>query len=324
MDDLKEKKKRLEKAISFLISIGEIGSDTPTKNVATRMNRDYAGVCSAINGAERYLTRKFTQAFCAEFGGIISFEWLWEGKGEMTTEQKYKADVIAWEDTSLRGETQKDRLKVLKDWLVENDETCRHSETRVLKVMGLGDEYFNTPSKRGWESLHSSIYVRIKRAWPYVNLDWIMTGKGDMITKSALKAGNGNGVPYFDVDFMGGFDEMINDQTSVPAYFVDFKPFNEKGNMWLNITGDSMAPRINSGDKICIRQIDPEDVIYGEIYAIVTHGGLRTVKWLTRSPLDGMVRLVPENKDPRFGDYQDIDWKDIMFIYRVIGAVRSF
>lgn len=324
MDDLKEKKKRLEKAISFLISIGEIGSDTPTKNVATRMNRDYAGVCSAINGAERYLTRKFTQAFCAEFGGIISFEWLWEGKGDMTTDPKYAADVTALSDSSSQYDTQKDRLRMLKDWLVENDETCRHSESRVLKIMGIGDEYFSTQSKRGWENLHGSIYVRIKRAWPYVNLDWIMTGRGEMIQKSVLKAGGEDGIPYYDVDFLGGFDEMANDQTSVPVYFVDFKPFNTKGNMWLNITGDSMAPRINSGDKICIRQIQPEDVIYGEIYAIVTKGGLRTVKWVTRAPQSGMVRLVPENKDPKFGDYQDISWNDIIYIYKVIGAVRSF
>ena len=133
-----------------------------------------------------------------------------------------------------------------------------------------------------------------------------------------------NGVPYFDVDFLGGFNEMVNDQTRVPAYFINFQPYNKKGNMWCDIVGDSMSPRINSGDKICIRKVEVEDIIFGEIYAIVTKSNMRTVKWVTRSPENGMIRLVPENKDPRYGDYQDIAKSDILFIYKVIGAIRSF
>lgn len=323
MDDLKEKKRRLDKAIAFLISIGEIGSDTPTKNIAMRMNRDYSGVCSAINGSERYLTRKFAQAFCADFGSIISFDWLWNGKGKMTEEEK--SDSRPEEpEAGADKETQKERLRILKDWLVRNDDTCRNSELRVLKMMGLGEGYFSNKEK-GTGSIHSNTYVKIKKAWPYVNLDWIMTGDGKMLdSKPQRDVPSGEGVPYYDVDFLGGFDEMLNDQTDIPTYSVDFKPYNAKGNMWVNITGESMSPRINSGDKICIRKILPDDIIYGEIYAIVTQGGLRTVKWVTRAAAPGLIRLIPENKDPRFGDYQDIELKDILYIYKVVGAIRSF
>ena len=320
MDDLENRKKRLEKAIAFLISIGEIESDAPIKNIATRMHRDYGGVCSAVNGKEKYLTRKFAMTFCSDFGNIISFDWLWEGKGEMTASRRYEENV-----ETAGVDSQKERLRMLKDWIVENDETCKHSESRVLKMMGLKEDYFNTAQKRNWGSLHSSLYVRIKKTWPFVNLDWLMAGKGEMLAERFVRSiTSESGVPYFDVDFLGGFDEMENDYTKVPAYYIDLQPFNDKGNMWLNITGDSMAPRINSGDKICIRKIQPQDVIYGEIYAIVTRGGMRTVKWLTRSTQEDTVRLVPENKDPRFGDYQDIAWNDIIYIYKVIGAVRSF
>ena len=87
-----------------------------------------------------------------------------------------------------------------------------------------------------------------------------------------------------------------------------------------------MSPRINSGDKICIREIRIDDIIYGEIYALVIGESydMRTVKWITRSPEAGMIRLVPENKDPRYGDYQDIRIADIRKVFKVLGAVRSF
>lgn len=94
--------------------------------------------------------------------------------------------------------------------------------------------------------------------------------------------------------------------------------------MWCDIVGDSISPRINSGDKICIRKIEAEDMIFSEIYAIVTKSDMRTVKWVTRSPEIGILRLVPENKDSRYGDYQDIAKSDILYIYKVIGAIRSF
>ena len=54
-----------------------------------------------------------------------------------------------------------------------------------------------------------------------------------------------------------------------------------------------MSPRINSGDKICIREIRKEDIIYGEIYALIIgeECDTRTVKWVTRSPEEGKIRL---------------------------------
>ena len=131
---------------------------------------------------------------------------------------------------------------------------------------------------------------------------------------------------YFDVDFLGGFDEMVNDQTIMPSYYIDIQPYNRNGNVWFNITGDSMSPRINSGDKICIREINIEDIIYGEIYALVIGQTeiMRTVKWVIRSPENGKIRLVPENKDPRYGDYQDIDKIDVRKVFKVIGSIRTF
>lgn len=219
----------------------------------------------------------------------------------------------------------KERLLLLKEWLQVNDPKCKNNESEVIRRLGLGMGYFTTSDKQENKNLRESTYKKIGEAWPQVNLDWLKTGIGEMFNDPVIIEDEPtNGVPYYDVDFLGGFSEMLNAQTQVPAYFINFQPYNKRGNIWCNITGDSMSPRINSGDKICIRKIEVEDIIFGEIYAIVTKNDMRTVKWVTRSPENGMIRLVPENKDPRYGDYQDIPKNDILFIFKVIGAIRSF
>ncbi len=220
-----------------------------------------------------------------------------------------------------------DRLLQLREWLQENDPKCKNNESEILRRLGLGTGYFGTSEKQENKSLRESTYKKIGEAWPQVNLDWLKTGKGEMFNEPVIIEEEPiNGVPYYDVDFLGGFNEMVNDQTSIPAYFINFQPYNKRGNMWCNITGDSMSPRINSGDKICIREINKEDIIYGEIYALVIGETeiMRTVKWVTRSPEKGMIRLIQENKDPRYGDYQDISISDIRTVFKVLGAIRSF
>lgn len=61
------------------------------------------------------------------------------------------------------------------------------------------------------------------------------------------------GVPYYDVDFCGGFEIMVNDQTSVPAGYINIPQYN-KADSWANITGHSMEPLISHGDMIALKK----------------------------------------------------------------------
>jgi len=219
-----------------------------------------------------------------------------------------------------------ERLLQLREWLQVNDPKCKTNESQILRRLGLGSGYFGTSEKQENKSLRESTYKKIGEAWPAVNLEWLRTGEGEMFTEPVIfDEETDDGVPYYDVDFLGGFNDRVNDQSIYPSYYINFQPYNKKGNVWCNIVGDSMSPRINSGDKICIQPVNSvDDIIYGEIYAIITVNDMRTVKWVTRSPEPGMIRLVPENKDPRYGDYQDIRKTDIFRIFKVIGSLRSF
>lgn len=112
----------------------------------------------------------------------------------------------------------------------------------------------------------------------YISGDWLLTGEGEMMRnrcsdkhfESIYKENEQNispnkgtltnstpkladdpnvGKPYYDVDFIGGFTEIFNSQVSVPATNIVIRGF-EKADLWCNVTGHSMEPKINHGDII--------------------------------------------------------------------------
>lgn len=132
-----------------------------------------------------------------------------------------------------------------------------------------------------------------------------------------------SGVPYYDIDFIGGFDLIINDQTLAPAYLIDFKPY-ERATCWCNITGHSMEPEISHGDIIALRKINDWSYIpFGEVYAIVTRNDMRTVKRLAKGSSEDTFTLIPTNKSPEYAP-QEIKKSDILCMYEVMGCMKKF
>ena len=158
---------------------------------------------------------------------------------------------------------------------------------------------------------------------PDVNVEWLITGRGSMMgnNEKELTTQNINdGVPYYDVDFIGGFDEVFNDQTANPELSIT-NGICPRAQLWCNITGHSMEPTISNGDIIALRQCSIDDIQYGEIYAVVMDS-FRTVKMLRRSETPGMIRFVPVNTADF--DPQDFPVKRILKIYEVVGCLRRF
>ena len=81
-----DRKKRLNEAIKYLISIGMIDGKSPAKSISITMNRNSSNISSTTRGDERYLNSKFVRDFCATYKNIISEEWIWSGVGEMLTD----------------------------------------------------------------------------------------------------------------------------------------------------------------------------------------------------------------------------------------------
>lgn len=179
------------------------------------------------------------------------------------------------------------------------------------------------------ESIQPDKLKSIAINYPTLNIEWLLIGVGKMIKSDKEKIEpNVNhefrGTPYYNVDFIGGFDVILNDQTVSPDYYIDFAPYNENGVVWCNITGKSMEPEINSGDIIAMKELTTniEYLPFGEIYGFVTNE-YRTVKKLGKSDKDGYIRLIPTNKSDEFAP-QDIPTDMVIKVFSVLGSVKRF
>lgn len=168
-----------------------------------------------------------------------------------------------------------------------------------------------------------------------ISVEWLITGRGEMLSTMQEKKQEKSdseeklpkvsynpaiGKPYYDVDFLGGFNEIVNSQVTIPTNNIVIQGF-EKADFWCNVTGHSMEPKINHGDIIALHKCTLEDIQYGEIYAVVLDT-LRTIKILRRSSDPKKLRFVPINTTDY--DEQEYSVERIMNVFEVIGSISKF
>ena len=187
------------------------------------------------------------------------------------------------------------------------------------KSIGASNGYVNNISR----SIGIDYLNTLVEKYSKLSLEWLLTGKGTMYRDDEVPAkvsyDPNVGKPYFDVDFIGGFSEIFNDQTTLPACNV-LVPGFEKASVWCNVTGHSMEPKINHGDIIALRECSINDVQYGEIYAVVLDT-IRTIKILRRGSSSDVLRYVPINQD---FDEQEFPISRIIRVFEVLGSIARF
>lgn len=163
-----------------------------------------------------------------------------------------------------------------------------------------------------------------------ISADWLLTGEGSMLRREEQTEESPSvnqdyaGAPYYNVDFVGGFDLMENDQTRTPDYYINYKPYNKEGVVWCNLTGHSMEPELSNGDIIALKEVNTpiQYLPSGEIYGIVTDD-YRTVKRVRLSHKEGFIRLIPSNKSEEYCE-QEIPISMVRKVYAVLGSIRKF
>ena len=262
--------------------------------------------CNLSNGAVSKMgdnTRRSTLNKICDTYPQLNIDWLLTGKGDMVKE--YTVDS-------------------LRDRILEYCDFKKMTINEFQAKAGLDKYLFDDSSK----AINSHIIKKILYYHPDLNRDWLLTGEGDML-KSGDEATDkprinySQGVPYYNVDFIGGFDIVENDQTVNPEYLIDFKPY-AKATCWCNISGHSMEPEINNGDIIALRRIDDFSFLpMGEIYAIVTKNDMRTVKRIGPSANPDNYTLIPTNKSPEYG-IQELPKNMILAVFEVMGCMKRF
>lgn len=173
------------------------------------------------------------------------------------------------------------------------------------------------------EKISGDIANAIATAYPQYNVLWLLTGEGTMLKSNkgdGPKISYNHGVPYYNVDFIGGFDLVFNDQSRNPEYYIDFEKYNT-ATCWCNVTGHSMEPEINHGDIIALKAVDDFRFLpLGEVYAIVTRNEMRTIKRLGKAK-NGNYILYPTNKSPEYSP-QELPADMIDKVFQVLGCMK--
>jgi len=201
------------------------------------------------------------------------------------------------------------------------------SKYRFYKKTGLSNGFLDKNRNVGSDKCEI-----ISNHYTDLNLSWLITGKGDMLLSGKtnlpekstplLSPESQEGVPYYDVDFSGGFNAIFNNQTLLPDHNIVFEPFKD-AQLWCNVTGNSMAEKINHGDIIALKELPnwEENVLFGEIYAVVTEH-LRTIKIIRKSDNIDTFKLVPINTLDF--DENEVKKSSILRIFEVLGAIKKF
>lgn len=156
-----------------------------------------------------------------------------------------------------------------------------------------------------------------------LNFEWLKYGEGEMYNENEPKPeiSYADGVPYYDEDFLLGFEEIGTPNSENPDFLIRM-PGYEKATLWCNASGHSMEPEINNGDIIALQRIvDFSFLPFGDVYGFITTNGMRTIKRIGRSSDPKCYRLIPTNKEY---DEQDIPKDKILIVYRVMGAMKAF
>lgn len=198
------------------------------------------------------------------------------------------------------------------------------------RSVGMSNASFGK-SLKGGKAIGTDKLENILTIYQDINPSWLLTGEGNMLRlesekKEKLPSVNQTyeGAPYFNVDFIGGFDVIVNDQTRNPDFYINYPPYNQEGVVWCNLTGHSMEPEISNGDIIALREVTTpiQYLPAGEIYGIVTEE-YRTIKRIRLSNREGYVRLIPSNKSEEYCE-QEIPISMIIHVYAVLGSIRKF
>ena len=202
-----------------------------------------------------------------------------------------------------------------------------HTKTGFAESVHYGRTSMSAAMNGDEKYLTDNLFENICKSYPNVfNLDYLLSGEGELLLEDQLNqpaiyeiVQEHQGPPYYNVDFVGGFDLMENDQTVNPDYYINCRPYNDC-DCWCNVHGNSMYPTIASGDIIAMKRIhDFSYLINGEIYAIVTNNGLRTIKRVRDN--GDTLTLIPDNKEV---DEQTIPKSIITHVYLIKGSLKQF
>jgi Predicted transcriptional regulator len=192
-----------------------------------------------------------------------------------------------------------------------------------------GISYANIKGKGLFSEIGGTQIGKILSAYPNINPEWLLTGKGSMLKTSmpvaiALKDSDtkDNPIPLVNENAVAGFGSAnfaISNQ-DVKDYYIIPKFKFLKVDFMIEIHGSSMYPKYNSGDIIaCTILHDRKFIQWNKCHIIASREQGILCKRILPSEKENCITAVSDNKEYR---PFDIPEDDITGIALVVGVIR--
>lgn len=205
------------------------------------------------------------------------------------------------------------------------------SKDRILKFskkyLGIGQNQFETKcgisngyiSKLKKGSMGADIMNKISKVYPNLNLEWVVTGEGEMIKGCEDNSFQGMATAYFheNMPATAGDGEQPQIFNEKPTGIIRLPNLNGAKHIF-PVVGCSMMPRIKAGDLIGVTDevalgslIDPDN-----IYLIITTENQRMIKHIGKiNREEETITCVSENEN--YAPFK-LDFSEIYRVYQVV------
>ncbi|MEN2402993.1 S24 family peptidase [Flavobacterium sp. MC2016-06] len=171
-----------------------------------------------------------------------------------------------------------DKSTNIKERILQITDYKRISKERFFESIGM--TYGNFKGKSKLTPINSSALVDILTICPEINIEWLLTGNGEMLKENLiipnhLKVNDIKEIPLISIQKIGKFDkEEIPVTDIINSYKVP--ELEHKGVKYLiKVSDSSMYPQYNNGDVLACRPImDLSFIQWGKAYVLDTEQGV--------------------------------------------------
>ncbi len=141
--------------------------------------------------------------------------------------------------------------------------------------------------KRGDNGISRRLAELIVTAFPEVNLAWLISGAGEMLTPEATRSLQVN---FYDLDI----ETNIGRLESIDPSSTIMIPHSIEADLAMVYKGSAMTPQIPTNSIVIVKRVETESIIWGREYLVVTDK-IATLRLIRAHNDETKLRLAPHN-----------------------------
>jgi phage repressor protein C with HTH and peptisase S24 domain len=223
-----------------------------------------------------------------------------------------------------------DKISPIKERILQFIDSQNIKKINFCELTGIS--YANLKGKSLYSEIGGDKIAEILSVYPYLNPEWLLTGKGEMLRKDYevqvihkppyKEAITDEEINLYDIDAAANLQTIFSNsqQNIIGKIKIPNLPRCDGA---IYIRGDSMYPLLKSGDIIIFREVHIfSNITFGEMYLIdfsLDGDDYLVVKYINRSDKEGYIKLVSYNTH---FDPMDIPISSIRSVALVKASIR--